>query len=179
MDSYHLQCIGLTAKDTGLGDYKCSYCEILKGKSQYSNGSSLLRFEKHIELNILVKLLSDAEHLCFGIDERDLLNQLIEKGFACKSALREIVNLSSAYASKVAGVYDQGGNCDLELALARYLWKSQVNILLSSEQKPTVEQIQKHLKEGMSMEISPKDHYMLKLTNVNCLGLHWVELAKK
>ncbi|CAJ2650651.1 unnamed protein product [Trifolium pratense] len=196
MDCYHLQCIGLTAKDTGLGDYKCSYCEILKGKSQYSNGSSLLRFEKHIELNILVKLLSDAEHLCFGIDERDLLNQLIEKGFACKSALREIVNLSSAYvneditiisekltiaikASKVAGVYDQGGNCDLELALARYLWKSQVNILLSSEQKPTVEQIQKHLKEGMSMEISPKDHYMLKLTNVNCLGLHWVELAKK
>jgi histone demethylase JARID1 len=47
----------------------------------------------------------------------------------------------------VAGVYDQGGNCDLELALARYLWKIRVNILLSGEQKPTVEQIQKHLKE--------------------------------
>jgi histone demethylase JARID1 len=51
----------------------------------------------------------------------------------------------------VAGVYDQGGNCDLELALARYLWKIRVNILLSGEQKPTVEQIQKHLKEVSSL----------------------------
>lgn len=196
MDCYHLRCIGLTSKDTGLRNYKCSYCEILKGKSQYSKGSSLLRFEKHIELNILVKLLSDAEHFCLWIDEKDLLNQLIEKAFACKSGLREIVNLSSAYvneditiisekliiaikASKVAGVYDQGDKCDLELALAKYLWKIQVNILLSGVQKPTIEQIQKHLKEGMSMEISPKDHYMLKLTNVNCLVMHWVEIAKK
>lgn len=147
-------------------------------------------------MNILVKLLSDAEHFCLWIDEKDLLNQLIEKAFACKSGLREIVNLSSAYvneditiisekliiaikASKVAGVYDQGDKCDLELALAKYLWKIQVNILLSGVQKPTIEQIQKHLKEGMSMEISPKDHYMLKLTNVNCLVMHWVEIAKK
>lgn len=42
VDSYHLRCIGLTAKDTGLRDYKCPYCEILKGKSHYSNGGALL-----------------------------------------------------------------------------------------------------------------------------------------
>ncbi|KAL5098856.1 hypothetical protein RYX36_003183 [Vicia faba] len=196
MDRYHLRCIGLTETDAGLSDYTCSYCEILKGKSQDSNGSSLLRFEKHIELNILVELLSDAERFCLWIEEKDLLNQLIEKAFACKSGLREIVNHSSAYvdedittisenliiaikASKVAGVYDQGDRCDLELALTKYLWKIQVNILLSGAVKPTIEEIQKHLKEGISMEISPKDHYMLKLTNVKCLGLHWVELAKK
>ncbi|XP_073220782.1 lysine-specific demethylase JMJ17 isoform X2 [Cicer arietinum] len=196
MHCYHLRCIGLTSKDTGLCDYKCPYCEILKGKSQYSNGSHLLRFEKHIDLNNLVELLSDAEHFCLWIDERELLNQLVEKAFACKSGLREIVNLSSAYvneditvisqkltiaikASKVGGVYDESDNCDLELALAKFLWKVQVNILLNGVQKPTIEQIQKHLKEGMSMEISPEDHYMLKLTNVSCLGLHWAELAKK
>lgn len=47
----------------------------------------------------------------------------------------------------MAGVYDQGDKCDLELALAKYLWKIQVNILLSGVQRPTIEQIQKHLKE--------------------------------
>lgn len=33
--------------------------------------------------------------------------------------------------------------------------------------------------QGLAMDISPEDHYMLKLTNVNCLGLQWAELAKK
>lgn len=47
----------------------------------------------------------------------------------------------------MAGVYDPDDNCDLELALAKYLWKIQVNILLSGAVKPTIERIQKHLKE--------------------------------
>lgn len=96
VDSYHLRCIGLTAKDTGLRDYKCPYCEILKGESHYSNGGALLvgyyfilavdywsffiffgssyivllffcfmqSFEKRIELNALVDLLTDAENFC-------------------------------------------------------------------------------------------------------------------
>jgi len=38
--------------------------------------------------------------LYIRIDEKDLLNQLIEKAFACKSGLREIVNLSSAYVNE-------------------------------------------------------------------------------
>lgn len=29
------------------------------------------------------------------------------------------------------------------------------------------------------MGISPEDHYMLKITQVNTLGLQWAELAKK
>lgn len=47
----------------------------------------------------------------------------------------------------MGGVYDESDNCDLELALAKFLWKVQVNILLNGVQKPTIEQIQKHLKE--------------------------------
>jgi hypothetical protein len=38
--------------------------------------------------------------LYIRVDERDLLKQLIEKAFACKSGLREIVNLSSAYVNE-------------------------------------------------------------------------------
>jgi len=29
------------------------------------------------------------------------------------------------------------------------------------------------------MGISPEDHYMLKITDVNSLGLQWAEIAKK
>ena len=42
LDSYHLRCIGLTAKDSGIENYKCSYCEILKGESHYPSGGGLL-----------------------------------------------------------------------------------------------------------------------------------------
>ncbi|XP_027329808.1 lysine-specific demethylase 5B isoform X2 [Abrus precatorius] len=197
MDCYHLQCIGLTGKVRGIENYKCHYCEMLKDESHYQNGGACLTFgKKRIELKILAELMADAEHFCLWIDERDVLSQLVEKALSCKSCLREIVTHASAdvyedisaiseklatalKASKVAVVYDQHDNCDLELALAKNLWKIQANRLLNGVQKPSVKLIQKHLKEGVAADISPEDHYMLKLTNVNCLGLQWVELANK
>lgn len=50
-------------------------------------------------------------------------------------------------ASNVAVVYDQHDTCDLELTLAKTLWKAQVNRILNGVPKPTVQRIQKHLKE--------------------------------
>ncbi|XP_020978798.1 lysine-specific demethylase 5B isoform X1 [Arachis ipaensis] len=200
MDCYHLQCIGLTAKDTCIENYKCPYCAILIGESHYPSGGGLLRFgKKRIELKILTALLSEAEHFCLSlcrIDEMEVLNELVEKALLCKSFLREILNFASTVvdedisivseklmkaikASDVAGVYDEHDNSDLELALAKNLWKIQVNRLLNGVCKPTIRQIQKHMNEGVDMEISAEDHYMLKLTSVKCLGLQWAELAKK
>ncbi|OIV94904.1 hypothetical protein TanjilG_22101 [Lupinus angustifolius] len=180
MYCYHCRCIGLTARDIGLANYKCPYCEILMGEFRCKNGDGLLRFgKKHVELKVLTELLSEAEHFCLWIDERDVLNQLVEKALACKCCLREIVNLALANACEVAGVCDKHDNSDLELALAKNLWKIQAKRLLNDVRKPTIQQIQKHLKEGLAMEISPEDHYMLKLTNVNHVSLQWAELAKK
>ncbi|KAG4987495.1 hypothetical protein JHK85_030478 [Glycine max] len=197
MDCYHVRCVGLTEKDAGIENYKCPYCEILRGEFHYQNGGALLRFvKKRVELKVLTELMSHAEHFCLWIDEKDFLCQLVEKALSCKSCLREIVILASANvdedisivseklatavkASKVAIVYDQHDTCDLELTLAKNFWKIQVSRLLNGVPKPTIQQIQKHLKEGQAMDISPEDHYMLKLTNVNCLGLQWAELAKK
>lgn len=47
----------------------------------------------------------------------------------------------------MAVVYDQHDTCDLELTLAKTLWKVQVNRILNGIPKPTVQRIQKHLKE--------------------------------
>ncbi|XP_027915357.1 lysine-specific demethylase rbr-2 isoform X3 [Vigna unguiculata] len=197
MDCYHAQCVGLTEEDLAIENYQCPYCEILRGEFRYQNGGALLRFEKkRVELKVLTELMSEAENLCLWIDERDVLSQLVEKALSCKSFLKEIVILASANvdqdtsviseklatavkASNVAVVYDQHDTCDLELTLAKTLWKVQVNRILNGIPKPTVQRIQKHLKEGLAMGISPEDHYMLKISNVNSLGLQWTELAKK
>ncbi|ESW30492.1 hypothetical protein PHAVU_002G157500 [Phaseolus vulgaris] len=197
MDCYHLQCVGLTEKDVAVENYQCPYCEILRGEFCYHNGGALLRFEKkRVELKVLTELMSDAENFCLWIDERDVLSELVEKALSCKSFLKEIVILASANvgqdicviseklatavkACNVAVVYDQNDICDLELTLAKNSWKVQVNRLLNGVPKPTIQHIQKHLKEGLAMGISPEDHYMLKITQVNTLGLQWAELAKK
>ena len=42
MDSYHVRCVGLTEKDAGIENYKCPYCEILRGEFHYQNGGALL-----------------------------------------------------------------------------------------------------------------------------------------
>lgn len=47
----------------------------------------------------------------------------------------------------MAGVCDQQDIYDLDLALSRHLWKIRVNKMLSSIQKPTIQDIQRHLKE--------------------------------
>ncbi|CAL0331986.1 unnamed protein product [Lupinus luteus] len=197
MDCYHWRCIGLTTRDIGFENYKCPYCEILMGESRCENGDGLLRFEKkHVELKVFTELLSEAEHFCLWIDERDVLNQVVEKALACKCYLRAIVNLALANveedistvsekltiaikACEVAGVCDKQDNSDLELALAKNLWKIRAKRLLNDVRKPTIQQVQKHLKQGLALEISPEDHYMLKLTNVNHVSLQWAELAKK
>lgn len=61
-------------------------------------------------------------------------------------------------ATEVAGVYDQQGYCNLELALARNSWKIRVIKLLEGIQKPSIQQIQQRLKEvcdlGASHECS-------------------------
>lgn len=57
-------------------------------------------------------------------------------------------------ASKVGGVYDHQDSCDLQLLLARYWWRVRVKRLLEGSQKPTMKQIQLHIKEvGPLIEI--------------------------
>ncbi|KAI4326962.1 hypothetical protein L6164_019472 [Bauhinia variegata] len=196
-DCYHLRCIGTSALDRDHEGYKCTYCQILKGELNYQNGGGPRRFGgNHADLKTLHELLSDTESFCVWVSERDVLSLLVERAHACKSCLREIVDFASAFVDKdfsavsekltiaikaieVAGIYDQHDDGDLEQALARHLWKVQVSELLIGLQKPSIQQIRKHLKEGLAMEILPEDYYMLKLTKMNCIGWQWAELAKK
>ncbi|KAM4074912.1 hypothetical protein ACB094_10G129900 [Castanea mollissima] len=54
---------------------------------------------------------------------------------------------TAAKAIEVAFLYDHQANRNLELALARYSWRFEVNRLLGGLQKPKIQQIQQRLKE--------------------------------
>ena len=47
----------------------------------------------------------------------------------------------------MAGVCDNQDKCDLELASARNSWRVRVKRLLEDAQKPTMQHVQRHMKE--------------------------------
>ncbi|BBH03352.1 transcription factor jumonji domain-containing protein [Prunus dulcis] len=128
--------------------------------------------------------------------ENEVLKEVMKKALACKSRLKEIVDFALAYSDKdlsvifgklstalkareMEGVHDHEGDCNLMLVLSRYSWKVKVNKSLEGSQKPTIQQIQQHLKEGAALNIPPGDYYRQKLTEVKCIGLQWADNAKK
>ncbi|XP_057511416.1 lysine-specific demethylase JMJ17-like [Actinidia eriantha] len=197
-DWYHLRCEGSTLADTNdAALYICHYCHFLEsGKISQNGGSSLVLGGKRAEFNELVELLSDAEEFAVWIEEKSVLCQLVEKALACKACLTEVVDFALAYhdedlsiiveklsvamkAIEVAGVRDHQGNCNFELALARNSWRVRANKLLGGPQKPLIQQIQRHLKEGQTISISPEDHFWRKLTEVKHNCAQWADKAKK
>ncbi|XWS61780.1 hypothetical protein CRYUN_Cryun07bG0155000 [Craigia yunnanensis] len=199
-DSYHLQCIGY--RNHAEEVYVCSYCELLVGGSIPHNGGGVLRHNvKYSDLKLLSELVSIDENFCVRIEERDILQQIVDQAYACKKCLTEIVDFEMHYYDKdqfsavsiklttalkaigMAGVYDHQSYCDLERALARYSWRFRVARLLDALEKglekPSIQQIQWHLKEGEAMNILREDHFRLKLSELKDIGLQWADCAKK
>lgn len=130
------------------------------------------------------------------IEERSILSQLVEKALACKACLTEVVDFALTYheenlcivvrklsiamkAIDLAGVFDNQGNHNFELALARNSWRVRANKLFGGPQKPLIQQIQRHLKEGLAIRMPPEDHFWQKLTDVKHSCTRWAEEAKK
>ncbi|XVF10610.1 hypothetical protein REPUB_Repub07fG0197400 [Reevesia pubescens] len=199
-DCYHLQCIGYRDHTEEL--YVCSYCQLLVGGSVPYNGVGALTHNgKYSDLKLLSELVSIDENFCVRIEERDTLQQIVDRAYACKKCLTKIVDFDMSYNDKdqfsvvgkklttalkaigVAGLYDHQSYCVLERALARYSWKFRVARLLDALEKglekPSIHQIQWHLKEGEAMNILPEDHIRLKLSELKDIGQQWADRAKK
>ncbi|KAK6251304.1 hypothetical protein SCA6_005309 [Theobroma cacao] len=197
-DCYHLQCVGYR---NHAEVYVCSYCQLLMGGSIPNKGGGILRHNgKYSDLKLLSELVSIDENFCVRIEERDKLQQIVDQGCACRTCLTQIVDFEMSYYDKhlsvvgkklttalkaigVAGVYDHQSYCDLERALARYSWRVRVSRLLDALEKglekPSIQQIQRHLKEGEAMNILPEDYFRLKLSALKDIGLQWADRAKK
>ncbi|XP_012086902.1 lysine-specific demethylase 5B isoform X2 [Jatropha curcas] len=197
-DCYHLQCLEpASLEKNNVEFYICPYCCCLEDPSMVQNEVLFLRFGgSQPELSMLIKLLSDAEHLSIGIQERDALQQIVEQALECKTCLREILDFEASYlhedlnviskkiiialkAAHMAGVYEKEVNYGLEMALARNSWRVKAKRLLDGAQKPAMQQIQQHTKEGLALNIPPEDYFRQKLIELKHIGLQWADRAEK
>ncbi|KAK1374392.1 Lysine-specific demethylase rbr-2 [Heracleum sosnowskyi] len=196
---YHFRCI----EPTGHGDPNncikciCPYCDFIKrGNIARSGGGFLKNRKQRPSLNELTQMLSNAELLCVWVEERDLLCQIVEKAKLCRTRLTEVADFVLAHVDKdlnmvgeklstalkaveVAGVYDHDSNCKFDLAIARNSWRVRAQKLLEPSLKPTVQQIQRHLKEGSAISIPLGDYFKEKLMEVKYQCVQWVDKAKK
>lgn len=193
MDCYHMHCIKPTVGGTNhaVAD-TCPYCHIIE-----SGKISRLKIDaKRPELDMFMKLLYDAGSLSVEIEEKTIMHQVVEKAFAFKDLLIKIVEFSLASvgedlcevvqklstalkAVEVSGIYDRESNCKFELALARYSWRVRASKLLKGSQKPSIHQIQRLLKEGLTINIPLEDYFWHRLETVKQIGLQWAMKAKK
>uniref|UniRef100_A0A2P2MIU6 Lysine-specific demethylase rbr-2 n=1 Tax=Rhizophora mucronata TaxID=61149 RepID=A0A2P2MIU6_RHIMU len=197
-DHYHLQCVGSALGDLkNAGLYICPYCCSLVDGSVYQEGGGPLRFgRRRPELKMLVELLSNAENLSIRVEEEGTLQLVVKQVLEYKTCLREILDsaLSSSgrnlnvitekliaafKASKVAGVYDDQDNDDLDLALGRNLWRINVNRSFEALEKPTMHQIHQHIEEGLAISTPCGDYFWQKLTDLEHIGSQWADQARK
>ncbi|XP_009617976.2 lysine-specific demethylase JMJ17 isoform X2 [Nicotiana tomentosiformis] len=197
-DCFHLQCIGLSTGDANDSKvFICPYCHFISSGKISRNGSDPLNIgRKNLKLHKLVELLSDAEHLCLWIQERAVLQQIAQKALDFKARIEEFVEFVLAYPDKdlsiiakkfcvalkavhVGGAYDCEANNKLELALARTSWKIRAQRLLDGSQKPSIQVLQRHLKEGLAVGVPSEDYFRQRLAEAKHIGLQWADMAKK
>lgn len=200
-DSFHLQCVGSLSGDSSWSTTSCvcPYCDFLRSGKIFRTGVGvgILRAgQKFIPSNKLVELLKDAESHCLWIEERSILQQIVENALECNSCLMRIAEFALGChdgdlsilggklvlplkALDIASICDNEGKSKFELALARNSWKVTAQKLLENSEKPTIQQIQRHLKEGQAVSIPPEDYFRRQLTEVKNIGLQWAEMAKK
>ncbi|XP_050375974.1 lysine-specific demethylase JMJ17 [Argentina anserina] len=192
---YHLRCLGSWTVGGKHSEYVCLCCQYLVSATLQNEGSPQGFGVVRPAMQKIIELLSE-ENFCVCIEEREILKDILKQARVCKAHLEAIVDFALAYVDKdlsvifeklatalkaieLQGFYDDEGYCNLTLALSRYSWKVRVDGLLEGSKKPTIQQIQQHLKERVAVNISPADYYKQKLTELKCSGLQWADKAKK
>ncbi|XP_021735832.1 lysine-specific demethylase 5D-like [Chenopodium quinoa] len=197
-DCYHLRC--LIPKSVACDNskvYTCPYCALVDSGSICRSKDSPLRYKgKRPELEKLVELSSDAKKFTTRLEEYDVLQEILDQALACRGCLSEIVDSSLSFFDKdvssisgkltialkaldVAGVCDSLAIQKFDQALARNSWRIRASRLIEGSQKPVMQQLQRHLKEGFAIKVPLEDYFKQKLVEVKQIGLQWAEMAKK
>ncbi|KAL1556835.1 lysine-specific demethylase rbr-2-like isoform X1 [Salvia divinorum] len=194
-DCFHLHCTKTLLEDAV--SFVCQYCDFVNSDNIPRGGCSMLRSgKKPIALNELKVLLCDANNLCLRTEEWEILDQIVAKAHDSIARAMEIVNSALSYTSQdldvvkqklcialkatnVSGICDDEADLKFEMALARNSWKIRADKFLRSSEKPTLQQIQHHLHEGLVMKIPPEDYFTEKLTEIRDLGSQWTDTAKQ
>ncbi|XP_010695167.1 lysine-specific demethylase JMJ17 isoform X2 [Beta vulgaris subsp. vulgaris] len=197
-DCYHLRClIPKSVISNNVEEYTCPYCVLVDSGSICRSRDSPLRYKgKQPQLERLVELSSDAKKFTTRLEENDVLQEILDQALACRGCLSEIVDSSLAFFEKdvssisgkltialkaldVAGVCDSLAVHKFDQALARNSWRIRAFKLVENSQKPGMQQVQRHLKEGSAINVPPEDYFRQKLVEAKQAGIQWAERAKK
>lgn len=195
---YHFSCVGPPLTIPGMLDgYACPFCLCMEGGEFFQNGGCTLIFRRNRpELKSIVELLQVSEDFCAGVEERHLLQEILKQALEFRTYLTELADsasflgdkdlryisellLSALKAITVAGVYDHQNWCLLEESLSRNSWKIRVNKLLKELKKPSIQQLQGLLDEGVAIGIPSNDHFLKEVAKAKHTSLQWADTAKK
>ncbi|CAM0946835.1 unnamed protein product [Alopecurus aequalis] len=197
-DWYHSSCVEpvLASKQT-TSEYICPFCFSLESGDPLEKGiqENISKGDRPA-LSALTELVSSAKGFYTGIEELDLLEEIIKTGCDFKSCLMQILHDADSYngedlsvmckpllvalkAISVARLYDQQINCNVELVLSRYSWKKRIHKILCGGKKTSIQHVMLLDKEGSNLDIFGEDFFKVELCKIKETSQQWLAKAEK
>ncbi|KAH9301679.1 hypothetical protein KI387_013262, partial [Taxus chinensis] len=196
-DRYHSSCLGL--KQTEIlttRHYVCPFCSAVACGS-LSNEETWQRVSKRNcpPIDIFVGLLNEAKSLSPWIQEVELVHRIVERAKEWQSYLKGTISSALVQQDKnfsfdsrslvialktieVVKLQSQESSM-LEVALCINSWRNKAKVLVESTTKPSLRHIQRILKEGLCMQVSSKEYYLLEMMRVERIASQWTMQAKQ
>ncbi|XP_066374209.1 lysine-specific demethylase JMJ17-like [Miscanthus floridulus] len=197
-DWYHDSCVeNLPAITQMTVEWMCSFCSLLQCEDQLENQIPVKMSKgNRPALTALNELISSAKGLYTGIEEINLLKEIVEKARNLNAYLMQILDDSDSYhgedltvifksllvalkATSASGLYDHYISCRIESVLSRYLWKKQIHKLLYGGKKTSMQEVLCLDKEGSHLEICDQDFFKLEISKIKETSLQWLAKAEK
>ncbi|KAL6873999.1 hypothetical protein ACP4OV_014081 [Aristida adscensionis] len=197
-DWYHDSCVEKVFASTKLkGEWICPFCSHLQSDGSLENKIQEKMSEgNRPALTALIELLSFAKGFYKGIQELDLLEEIVEKARNLNAYLMQVLNDADSYcgedlsvicksllvvlkATSASGLYDQHVSCKIEFVLSRYLWKKRIHELLCCGEKASIQEVLRLDKEGSNLEICGHDFFKLEISKIKETSLQWLANAEK
>lgn len=190
-DRYHPSCFGPMQSQTWTTRHVCRFCTAVRSGSLANADSRRVVSSKHRPtIGAFVELLNEAKCLPPWIQEIELIQGIVERTKEWQSYLRATTSdalvpedKNSIFDSRrlvialktIELVEVQVEECNkLEVALHINAWRNKGRTLLEGPNKPFFRQIQRALKQGLSLNVALKDYYLQELKRVADTASQWV-----
>ncbi|TVU07513.1 hypothetical protein EJB05_40869, partial [Eragrostis curvula] len=197
-DWYHVSCVeNLLASTQVPSEWICPFCSYLQSDDPLGNKTQVKMSKGNCPaLSTLTELLSSANGFYTGIEELDLLKEIVEKAHNLNAYLMQVLNDSESYhgddlsvicksllfalkAISASGLLDHHVKYKIDFVLSRYLWKRRIQNLLCSRKKTPVQEILRLDKEGSDLGICGEDFFKLEISKIKETSLQWLARAAK
>ncbi|XP_062233943.1 lysine-specific demethylase JMJ17-like isoform X2 [Phragmites australis] len=197
-DRYHDSCVENVLASTQItSEWICPFCSHLQSEDPLENKIQVKMSKgNRPALTALIKLLSFAKGFYTGIEELDLLEEIVKKACNLNAFLMQILNDSDSYhgedlnvicksllvalkATSASGLDDHHVSCKLEFVLSRYLWKKRIHGLLCGGKKASIQEVLRLDKVGSNLEICGEDFFKLEVSKIKETSLQWLARAEK